>query len=477
VLRNVVLTGVGLAVVGLMRLGFNAIALRGFGEAVAGQLNVALSLSILLSLPATTAFGGTTVRFIGQAFAQGRRERAARFYRVLILATLASAAVVAVGAILARDLIAPAQQLEGFLVIEAAVVAVGYALYLVFRYVLYAIDRVAAYARLELLGCVAFFAVTGALAWLGAGTHLILAFVAANLLFGGGTLWITRELFLLPCPAAERPSWGPVLSFSFIAAIGTAASLCVRELAVFAAPHVADLGGAAHLGLSMSLLAPLQMFPRMLRSVIFAHSAQLDGAGRRDEVGRSVTEATHWLLVAVVPACGLLGLAGGPLIELLGGTATPERLLVFRLLTVAALMEVMATPAANALPGVGHVKAPNYAAVVALAVTGVIWLAATPELGLVGLALGMVANAIVKGGVPMWFAWRDLGARPTRAPGRVSLLIALTIGALGLATIWPEWQLVLVGYVALAAPTIGAPLQDLVTMVRRRLAGRRAAAG
>ena len=469
-LKNVILTGIGLALIGLMRLGFNAVALRGFGETLAGQLNVALSLAVLLSLPANTAFGSTTVRFVGQALAQGRRERAAWTYRVMAVATSTTALVVAIAAVLARDWIAAEQQVSPVLVVEAAVIAVGYAFYLFFRSVLYAIDRVATYALLEVVGGAIFFVSLGVLALAGAGAHLLLGFFAAYAAFCVASWWLTRRLFLLPCPVPERQSWGPLLSFSAIAAAGTAASLSVRELAVSATPHLADLGGAAHLGLSMSLLAPLQMFPRMLRSVIFARSATLDGAGRRGELSANITEATHWLLIIVVPACGLLGIVGGPLIELMGGSATPERLLVFRLLAVAALMEVMATPAANALPGAGYVKAPSYAALVALVVAGVVWMGAAPSLGLVGVALGIVANAIIKGGVPVWFAWRELKARPTRALGRVTVLLAITLSALALVTLWPEWLLVGVGYVIVVVPLLWAPLRELWALVWRRVA-------
>lgn len=463
------LTGVGLAVIGLMRLGFNFVALRALGEGAAGQLNVALSLAVLLSLPATTAFGSTVMRFMGQALAAGERERAAWIYRATLLATLVVALGVAAVAAAARDAIAPAQQITPPLVLEAAMVAVGYALYLFLRNVLYAADRVSAYAVFEVGGALLFLLAVVALVFAGAGSHLLVAFMVAYVGFGLATLVSTRSLLVLGCPADRRPRLLPLLQFSTIASIGTAASLSVRELAVFAAPRIADLGAAAHLGLSMSLLAPLQMFPRMLRTVIFSHSAALDGSGRQDELGRSLTEANHWLALVAVPACGLVGVLGAPLIEVMGGVATPERLLVFRLLTVAALMEVLATPAANALPGAGHVKAPNYAAIVALVVTAAIWVLAKGELGLVGLALGMVVNSIIKGGVSIWYAWRDLEARPTRAPGRLALLLTLTLAVLAAATFWPHGWLLAGLYAVAVVPLLVAPARELAALLKTRL--------
>src|SRR5690606_30833705 len=125
---------------------------------------------------------------------------------------------------------------------------------------------------------------------------------------------------------SERPSVREITSYSAIALVGTASSLAVRELAVFLSPQVTDLAGAASLALAFSMLAPLQVLPRMLRTALFAHTAELSGQGRLDELGKSIGEASHWLLLVTLPACGFLLIMGEPLFAMLGGTPTPERL-------------------------------------------------------------------------------------------------------------------------------------------------------
>ncbi len=475
-LKNVLLTGIGLAVIGLMRLAFNAAALHGFGETLAGQLNVALSLSVLLSIPATTAFGGTTVRFVGHALAQGRRGRAAWVYRAMLVSSVTVAGLAALLAVGFAESLGALQALPQGFVLQAAAISLTYTFYLFFRNMLYAVDQVASYTILEVLGGMLFFAALGVCWFLRAGDWLLTGFIAANLLVALSTLTLTWGLLRTPCASVERPTWRELLSFSGIAAIGTAASLSTRELAMSVTPHVADLGGAAHLGLCMSLLAPLQMFPRMLRSAIFAHSAQLDGSGRRDELGRSITEATHWLVVLVIPVCGLFAIVGEPLIVAMGGTASSERMLVFRLMALAAMVEVVATPAANALPGCGYVRAPNYAAVAALVVAASIWLGVGEQGGLVGLAVGMVANAVIKSGVPIWFAWNQLGAPPTRTPGRAMFLLVCTLIAWVGVSVGVAWPWVAVLYLLVMAPAIYPSVRELWALVQRRLPRRESAA-
>jgi len=474
VLKNVLLTAVGLALIGLARLAFNTVALNAFDETLAGQLNVALSLSVLLSLPASTAFGATTVRFMAQARGQGRPGAAAWIYRTTLAATIIVATAGTVAALGARSWLSHLQGVDEALVFQAVELSVAYVSYLFFRNVLYALDRVKLYTYLEVGTGTVFFVTLSSLALLGRGHTLLTAFLASWVAFSVAGLWLTRAQWTTPCPPEERTGWRPLASYSLLALVGTASSLCVRELAVFFAPAVADLGGAAHLALSMSLLAPLQFFPRMLRTALFAHSAELDGRGQQAALAGSLGAASHWLLLATVPACAVLALGAAPILTALGGTATPERLLVFRLLTAAALVDVVATPASNALPGVGNVKAPAYAALGALVLTIAAWWWLTPILGFTGLAVGMLLNSVVKGAVPIYAARVTLGARLTHAPGRVGLLGLGALGGLALLAVWPQPLVVTPAYALAAALVLWRPGAQLWRELRGRMTRLRA---
>ncbi len=478
-LRNALLTAVGLALIGLARLGFNTVALRVFGEQVSGELNVALSLGVLLSLPASTAVGATAVRYMAQARGQARPDTLGWLYRWTLLATAVLAVLSGAVALAFRGRLAATQGIDEGLVVQAVVVALVYVAYLFFRNVLYALDRVRLYARLEVASGLAFFTSLGALAFFGQGRYLLAAFLLGQTVFCLATLRATAAELREPCAPAARLALWPLVSYSVVALVGTAASLSVRELAVFVSPSAADLGGAAHLALSMSLLAPLQFLPRMFRTVLFAHSAELDGRGRRGELGASIGTASHYLLLATLPSCAVLVLAAAPLIALFGGVPTPERLLVFRLLTVAALIDVVATPSANALPGVGAVKPPSYAAVVALAVTIAMWAGLTPRLGLTALAAGMVVNSVIKGGVPIVVARRLLGATLTSAPATTAALAGLALVGLAVLAVWPHPLAVTALYVAASLPLLWTPLRTVAAELRARLRARRerAAAG
>lgn len=152
---------------------------------------------------------------------------------------------------------------------------------------------------------------------------------------------------------------------------------------------------------------------------------------------------------------------------------TPERLLVFRILTAAAMVDVIATPSSNALPGVGAVKSTSYAAIVALGVTVIVWSALTPHLGLVALAVGMLVNSVIKGGVPILAARRLLHMRLTPTPSIAAALALLAGAGLMVLTWWPRPIIVAALYLLAATPVLWQPGKAMMQEMVRRLANKK----
>ncbi len=465
-LKNVALTGVALVLIGVQRLAFNAAALRLFGEQVSGSLNVALSLAVLVSLPASTAFGTTALRYLSQARGQGRPRAVAHTFRLLLKWSLGVSLATAVALWTLREPVARAEHLTERLVLVAAVMATAYVLYLYMRNVFYGLDRVATYTRLELVGALGFFLALGLLAVLAKASLLLLSFVAAYVCFSLPALWACRDLFGVEAPKQEeRPAWRDLFGYSAWALVGTVASLMVRELVVLLAPDQADLGAAAFMALSLSMLSPLQILPRTLRTALFAHSAELSGRGQADvALKTSVGEANHWLLLLTLPAAGLVAILAQPLIELLGSSASPERLLAFWLLAGATVVDVVATPAVNALSGAGDVRLPAVAALVALLAAGLVWLLVPP--GVLALAGGLFASSLVKGGIPLVAAHRRFGASLTRTAWRTQALGGLA--GIALALVWvtgrPLW--IAPAFAAAAVFVLLPSLRELVSLAQ-----------
>lgn len=247
--------------------------------------------------------------------------------------------------------------------------------------------------------------------------------------------------------------------------IGASVSLCVREVVVFMAPAAAGLEGAAYLALSLSLLMPMQAAPRLLRTVVFAHSAAMDGGGNRAGMRQTITEANHWLFLVTVPLCGLFMVFGDVLFSLVGGTPTPHRVWALQLLAAATCVEVIATPTNNALPGIGEIRTPTFAALLGLCLASAVWWMGTPSWGLPGLALGLFVSSVTKSMIPVVLARRRWGFRLTRTPLRATALVAAcALGALASQSpVGPWWTGA--AYTTFCGVLVFGPARQLISQI------------
>jgi O-antigen/teichoic acid export membrane protein len=467
VLRKVLLTGVGLVLIGLSRLAFNAVARHGFGAETAGAANIALSLAILVALPVSTALSAPAVRFVAAARGEAALGRAGALGRGLALAAVLGGLATALIPAPFAEVLGGGRGLSAPLTLAALGVGGIYAVYQVLRALLYAFDRVDAYGALELVAALVFGLALAGLALSGHGEALVLAFGAAWLAFVLGAGWALREPLGVPAPADERRPLRPILVFAFYGLLGSTCSLGSRELAVLYAPAHGGLEGAALIGLAVSIVTPLAFVPRVLRTVLFAETAALDGRGDRAGLARALSEASHWLLILDVPLCAGVAILAAPLLVAFGAEPSAEAVLVLRLLVLVAGAEILATPATNALPGIGRIALTAWSAVLGLGVAVAIW--ALPGGGVVLLALGLVASALVKGGLPTVVAMRSLGLVPTRSPGRLALLVLGGLAGVAVADLASPW----VGAVLYAGFGLAAgwpELVELLRIVRRRSA-------
>lgn len=426
-LKKILLSGVALVPIGLARLGFNAVALEVYGEQVSGELNVALSLGMALALPVSAAFGPSVLRFVSFERGKGRPRVASWMLLRLLLWALAFEALVVLAALLGRERLPQADLLTDDLLFAAIAVGLSYSAYLVLRNGLYAVDRVGAYAALELATAGVFFGSLAALVLLAPASAALFAFFAGYTGFClAALLALRRDLSNGRAPEEGAPT-GEIVRFASIAAVATTASMGLREIATVLTPSLAGLEGTAFLALAIAALTPMHFLPRTLRSLLFAESATHAGRGDDAALARRFSEVSHQLAMFNTPIAAGVALLARPLLELAQVSVTDDRVLVFRLLVLAGLVDILASTAANALGGVGRVGVNAAGSIAGLAVAALVWLG-LGQLGLTAVGLGYLAAALVRAGVPVLVAARDHGVRPTRSWPRFGLLL----GAAGL---------------------------------------------
>ena len=142
-LRKFFFTGIGLVLIGLSRFAFNELSQLQFGLEQTGRLNLALSLAILLSMPAVASFVPALLRFVAKARGEGNLGQAHMMMRRLGQLTLGTLVVIASLMVLFREQITQSRGIDSQLVYYSAAILLAGGSYQFVRNLCYAMDRVA----------------------------------------------------------------------------------------------------------------------------------------------------------------------------------------------------------------------------------------------------------------------------------------------------------------------------------------------
>ncbi len=466
-LKKILFSGIALIPIGLARLGFNAVTVRYFGERTTGELNVALSLGMALALPVSAAFGPSVLRFVSFERGKGRPELGAALLTRLLLWALVLEVAVGALAFVFRDYLPNAQVLSDPLFAGSVAVGISYSIYLILRNGLYAVDKVAIYTGLEIGAALLFFGSLAAFIFLAPPDAALLSFLVGYASFCVGALFVLRKSLGF-ASIAEGPKTSAIVRFAGLAAIGTSASMGLKEIATVLTPTLAGLEGTAFLALALAALTPMHFVPRTLRSLLFAESATHSGRGSEAALAKQFSEISHQLALFNIPIVATVMVFANPILSIVGVTLDPERLYVFQMLAFAGLVDILAGTAANALAGVGRVGVNASGSVLGLIAAAAVWFG-VGDLGLTAVALGYVAASLIRAAVPIIVAHTALNVRLTRDYKRVGQLLVLAAGAVALERMMGPW---IAGglHATLALPVLYPNLKQLVERIKAKRA-------
>lgn len=466
-LKKIIFSGIALIPIGLARLGFNAVAIRYFGERTTGELNLALSLGMAVALPVSAAFGPSVLRFIAFERGKGRPEVAASLLARLLIWALIFETLVGGLAFLFREHLPNAQGLSDALFASAIAVGISYSVYLILRNGLYAVDKVAIYTGLEIAAAVLFFGSLAGLVLLAAPDNALLAFLVGYASFCIGALFFLRSNISF-ASIKQGPSIASIGRFAGLAAVGTTAGLGLKEVATVLTPTLAGLEGTAFLALTLAALAPMHFVPRTLSSLLFAESASHHGQGNREALAKQFSEISHQLALFNIPIVATVMIFAEPILLVVGASISPERVVVFQLLAFAGLIDILSGTSLNALAGVGRVGITASGAVLGLAAAAGVWFGAK-DLGLLGVAIGYVSASVVRSSIPVVVANRLLDVKLCRDYSRLAQIVALAAGAIALERMMGPW--IASGlHAALVLPVLAPNLKQLLDRVKAKRA-------
>ncbi len=344
VVRAGVLSMVGIAALGVMRLIHGSLVSRATDPktyAVVGTL-IGVSMTIGLFLPG--GLSSAASKFIPYQRARGSATGAQVVYRLLRRVGYGWALLTGVATTLVTDF---ALHLGTDMSISAGLLVAGFSVYSVEKAALYGFGRVSTYVRLELLGSGSAVVSTILIVSLGSHEYLAPMILSYFVLTIGATIVLrNRTGQRLEEPVADRRD---VSSYVMLASIGGLASFGFLQALPVVATRFTSPTQVAHFVAAVTLVGPLYFVPRALGMALFPALAHAHGSGEMDRVRRHTDLSTRALLTLLAPAFAGAILISREILVVYGSGKYADGVGVLQFLLVAVCVSVTQVPAVNAL--------------------------------------------------------------------------------------------------------------------------------
>ena len=484
VLWPAVLTALGLMCIGLVQLGFNAVVGRLHGPAVLGDVNLAISLALLVSALLSASFVPANTKFVAEYRGREDEEGMGTAFGM-------SLAIVAIGGLalwallnarlddVARALtpllpnLASRVDDAGRLFAAALPLVLLHPLYLLTRGMFYATERVERYLRLEAALAVCFFITLGAVVW--RGLPLPLPFAVAYALFTVVALHEHRERLTL-VRARVGPVLGDLSHYASRNIIGQFSSMSRVRLGIIIASSYLPMERAGLYAAAYALQSVFHFVPRAVNTVLAPAVSFSFGSRDRERIDRILSEATRLTALVTLLIGGACYVAAPLVISTVYSPAFAPAVATFRLLLLATLATVIAQPALNTLGGTEHIHVTGASGALSLLVSLAAWYHLVPVQGIEGIALGFLAGSLTNALIAMAVASRYFRFSPGVAARPLTVAAVGTVAGMWLAARTGSG---LMGTALFALVYVAATRSELVALadrvravVRERSAGR-----
>lgn len=416
-----VLSMVGLAAQGVLRLVSPLLVGRFGGPSLLGVVQTAIAVATFLCLVWPTTTGSAASKFLARARGAGRHDEslsvAAHLRRRTMQATLLlGLAAVPIWVVGLRG------DLAGGLCVAALVV--GYGGYNFARGLQFGIGQVGRATVWDVVIMVVGL-VTLLMSLLAGvrGPMLVLPMAAAYLVY---------TLAGWPWSHGERPS-APLRreldGFVALGVAGTTASAGFLQLSMVVAKLVGSPEQAGQYAAALTLATPASLLAGSLSLVLFPTMAEAWGRGDVEAFRWQTDRATRLLVVVMMAVFGSLALCSRLIVAVLWGGRYEEAGRLLPVLLFAVLPTTLAMASVNSLSTRSQrgMAATSVASLSGLAVGAAAWALFATRWGETGVAVGYLAGTLVISGLPIGLVWRRDGHHWGALFGRLALGVLLAV--------------------------------------------------
>lgn len=423
-IKNIVLTGLALAFTGLTRIIYNIAVVKSFNADILGQMNLIISIAMLLSLVISTITESSAVKFLSEFPSDSDRKNTFTLLQRWLL----------IGSLI---LIVATYSLQNYIFqytkIDNSVFAISLPLILLisahhfYRGCFYGLNAIDKYLKLEIVSMVLFFLVLWAAIFIWR-QNLLWPFLAYYLLFallGAASL---REYFRSSDNSFALGRYIGI--YGIVAALGTLASTSKAYLAnisigIYLSPEQVGFYSAA-----ISITTILMYAPTILGRVLLPTISSSYGAGDTQTIKKLLDITTIWLSTAVFFLGGIFIILSKEILMQLFTPAFLEAAFSLQTLILDLCLATLALPAVSALIGTKYVRIPAFSAIFGTLVSIAVWPYIIPMFGIDGAAAGYIIGTTVGTVVPLFYAkkYYDMELR------KLSFMILISLFLFGFAT-------------------------------------------
>lgn len=395
----------GLAIQGALRFATSWLVGHLGGKAALGVVQGAISTATLLALLWPTTAGAAASKYIARARGAGNQAEVQAVAAHLRRRSTVAGLIVGLAAVPAWVFIDQGALVDSLWV---AVFAMAYSGYSFARGVQYGAGQVQRATLWDALS--AFLGLLALLLALVAGVRgtlllLPLALSYAVYTFAG---W-PRGVSGTPDRALRREIDHIIL----VGVAGTLASTGFLQLAMIVAKGTGGDAEAGQFAAAMVTATPASMLASSLSLVLFPTLSEAWGRGDRETFRTQTDNATRALVLVMVTIFGSLILCSRLVMQVLWGDEFQSSSTIFPVLVSAILATNMAVATVNALATRSQrgLQLSSAASFAGLLLGALLWWRLTPELGVLGVALGYLAGSVLSAATPMAAEWRIGGHR------------------------------------------------------------------
>lgn len=388
-IKKTALSGLALALTGLSRIIYNIVIGKSFNAEILGQLNLVLSIAMMLSLVVSLLTENSASKFLSEHSTECDRQG---IFTLLQRWLFVGSFFLIAAAYLLRGLIFQHIEIDENLYLLGLIIVFLMAAHHFYRGCFYGLDSVENYFKLEIISSVLFFLILGLAVYVFRGNLLspFLAYYGAFSILGAISL---RGYF--------RPTRGyfsltkDIGLYGIISTIGTLASTSSAYLANIFTGFYLSSEQVGLYSAAVSITSVLVFAPTVLGRVLLPTMSSSFGDGDVGNIKALLDVSTIWLSMAALFLGGIFIILSENIFVILFNENFVGAAFSLQMLILGLCLSTMVVPSVSALSGTKFVKIPNAAGVIGLLVSLALWPSLIPRFGINGTAIGYILGTTI----------------------------------------------------------------------------------